>query len=234
MANNRKNKMKKTKNPPRSNQIALYKGRQCITPPPYCPNIVVNHTFHFQWLITNAVQRTTISSSQLCALFSMGTVVNSTVTQIFNTVRVRRLEMWGINPTAQDAAVIGLNFAGSTLGVLGDDGLRSDTSSTIYPAMLDLVPPRKSQASQWQPGSTANGNQTLFEVYGTVTGSGTATAVLRVHCTLKSTPDSRTTNNNLTVASSVLGAIYYMALDNNATGAGTNTLKADLLLPTTT
>lgn len=217
-----------------SNQIALMKGKQSITPPPYNANIICHHMFRFQFLSTNAVRRTPISSSQLCSLLSMGTVTNSTVTQIFNTVRVRRVQMWGSNPTAQDAAICGINFAGGTLGVLGDDGLKSDMSSTLYSAMIDVVPPKKSQASQWQPGSTANGNQLLFEVYDTVTGSGTATVTLDVYVTLKVTPDSRTTNNSLTVASSVIGSMYYMPLDNNATGAGANILKADLFLPTTT
>jgi len=216
-----------------SNQIALYRGRQCITPQPYSLNIVCNHMFRFQWLVSNTTQRITVSSSQLCSLFTIGTVTNASVTQVFNTVRVRRLEMWGINPTAQDAVVIGLNFAGSTLGVLGDDGLVSDISSTIYPAMLDLVPPKKSQTSQWQPGSTANGNQTLFEVYASCTGTGTATVTLNVHVTLKTTPDSRVTNNSITVASAAIGAAYYLALDNNATGSVANTFMADLLAPTT-
>ncbi len=227
-------KSNKKKMGKQSNQIALFKGKQSITPPPYNANITLQHMFRFQYLATNAVRRTQISSSQLCSLLSMGTVTNSTVTQIFNTVRVRRIQMWGSNPTAQDAVVCGINFAGGTLGVLGDDGLRSDMSSTLYSAMIDLVPPKKSQASQWQPGSTANGNQLLFEVYDVVTGSGTATITLDIHVSLKVTPDSRTVNNSVTVASSVIGAMYYLPLDNNATGSGANVLKADLFLPTTT
>ncbi len=217
----------------------LHKSRmifspQQLSPQDYEASCVVSKIFRFEYNVTNTRSSITIAPSQLCSLLAFG-VNATTVVQVFESVKLRRIQMWGNPPVDGDLTKIGVNFSGVALGITGPGGLHTSSSGgTSRPAKLDVTPPAASQACQWQSGNTSSGNQTLFELQGICTGSSAsiATITVDIHVALKCSADPRTTNNLVTVAGPATpGAIYYLSLDNNATGAGLNAIKADLLLP---
>jgi len=200
-----------------------------LSPPQYDANTTVSRIYRF--INSGSAGSFVITACKLGALQTICTTTNSVVTQLFEAVRVRRIEVWASPVVATPVPVnVSCIFAGSALGVAGNDITVSDMSiGTTRPAYICAIPPRNSQASQWQSCDTTTGSNTFFRL---VLPAG---AVIDVHLSLRTTNDTRSTNNTVTVVTGVLTTMYYLALDNGAggTGATGNILTPDPSLVTT-
>jgi len=210
-----------------------------LQPPPYISNTIVSRMYRFQYVYTNngTLQSFIITPAKLGALQVIGTTANTSATQLYEAVRVRRIEMWSSSPTDGSIIDISCVFPGIALGIQGPDKAYSaQTIGMTRPAYLSAVPGRNSQTAQWQGTTTNFGTNTMFTLGVTGTGSsGTVTVTCDVHLALRMTQDTRTTNNTVTLTTVVLTGHYYLALDNpaGATGAVGNVWIPDRNLVTT-
>jgi len=198
-------------------------------PPKYRSNLVTTKRFRF----TNGSNPGTyvITAAKLGALISIGTVLNTFVTQFFDTVRLISVELWAPSSSTFVPAQVSVEFTGSIAGVVGSQIAHSDMSiGSTRVAHVKASPHPLSQAAQWQPCDTAGlGSNTLFKII--IPNN----AVIDVTVELTVPSDPRTTNNFSTVTTAVLGEIYYLALDNSAGSSGSvlSNLTPDASLNTT-
>jgi hypothetical protein len=212
---------KKKSNKNQGSLLNIGRGRlPCpAAPPVFQANLVIRKKFRFLNKNSGASSGTvyTITSPKVCGLMSVGTVTNSTVVQLFEAVRLLKVTVWSAVNQTSGAFVpvsVAVAFPGVALGVAGADILHSDMSvGATRIARVCAKPESSSQASQWQSGQTGI-TSTWFTInagYGSVIDLDIEGAV---------TSDSRTTANSATVTTAAVGAIYYMALDNAFSGAG--------------
>jgi hypothetical protein len=182
-------------------------------------NLVIRKKFRFLNTASAATSATvyTITSPKVCGLMSIGTVTNSTVVQLFEAVRLLKVTVWSaVNQTSGSfvPVSVAVAFPGVALGIAGADILHSDMSvGATRIARVCARPEPSSQAAQWQSGQTGI-TSTWFTING---GYGT---VIDLDIEAAVTSDLRTTANSSAVAAAAVGAIYYMALDNAYSGAG--------------
>lgn len=197
-------------------------------PMPYKSNLTVIKKFRFynqSTTISAGGTYFTITAPKLGGLVVMATTTTNVV-QFFEQVRVIKVEIWSSINNSNNVAVtpttVGVNFSGTTQGVAGPDMNFVDTSvGMTRVAHVKAIPPRNSQASQWQSTNTGV-SDTLFQV---LAGPGCVVDVVMEGAV---TPNLRSTANNITIGGPAsVGAIYYMALD-NAFGSGTT---SNLLIP---
>lgn len=210
-------------------------------PPQYFANTIVSRVFRFQRSFTagfTSPDVTTLTASKLCALQVIGTVVNTTAVQLYESVRIRKIEMWISPPSTGNIVTGSIMFPGTAAGIQGPNRERSDqTIGMTVPAYISLSPGKNSQAADWQPGATNTGTNTFFLItVGSVDAASTFTVTIDVHLALRMTSDARTTNNSVTLGTVALGAFYNLALDNpaGATGSVGNLWIPDRSLVTTT
>jgi hypothetical protein len=195
-------------------------------PPTYMANALITKTYRF---VSTVAGDYIISSAKVAGLISIGTTTTQ-VTQLFETVKINYIRIWAAPVTSALAPVsVSCVFAGGIAGVIGNDRKVADMSiGSTRVARIHAVPDPLSQAAQFQSGSTTLGINSWFTL------SVPAQAVIDVNMTGKITADSRTTQNTITVATAVVSAVYYMALDNAATASpGGNLLVPDSALVTT-
>jgi len=176
----------------------------------------------------------TITPAKLGALIVMGTVTNTTAVQFFDAVKLLSVEVWAASNSTTVPQTIGINYAGSIAGISGSQYSRSDTSMGMTRnAHVKLAPPALSQAAQWQPCDTTGGGiatNTLFKV------SLPNYSIIDVTIDASVPAVARASANTVTLTTSILGVIYYLALDNSAGGTGSGSsdlIPADTSLPTT-
>jgi hypothetical protein len=150
---------------------------------------------------------------------------------LFEQFKVKKVELY-ISPPA-DGSIIdcSVNFSGQAAGAQGDDKTWSaQTFGMTRGAYLCAKPSKMSQSSQWQPcNSNSIVNFMTVSVYSTNAASTTPIAcTMDVTIAYKLTNDNRTTNNSLSLTTASVGAMYYLALDNVASGAGAS---ANLWVP---
>lgn len=184
-------------------------------PPRYLSNLIVRKTFRF--VATSGADGTiyNFSAAKLCSLIGIATTTTNIV-QMFEAVQVVMIRCW--SSTDQSSGIflprtISAEFNGTALGIVGPQGKASDMSTgATRVAHFTLVPPKGSQASQWQSGSTSSPAQ-FFSI---TAGSG---AIVDIVLNLTVAGDARSTNNSVTVnGPAVVGQVYWLALDNNAGG----------------
>jgi hypothetical protein len=192
----------------------------------YQNNSDVSRAFDFFYVysLASGVQTFSITASKLCALQSVCTVQNTSVTQFFEQVRIRKIELLCNPPPDGTMVNISVSYPGTALGAIGNDRVcASTTVGMTVPAYVSLRPGPRNQAGDWQIGNTNNGTSTLFQLQVAATNptaSTNVTVCCKVHCCLRMTHDARTTNNTVTVASGILTGFYFLALDNPAGGVG--------------
>jgi len=202
-------------------------------PMPFVSNTHLTKRFRFLCSISNSPY--SISPCKLGALEAICTVVSTQVTQIFSQVRVRSIEMWCGESSLGGTATVQLTYNGTALGILGPGISMSDTSTgSTRVAHIKYVPPKSSQASQWQDcGTTGAGTNQLF-LFSFTGGSCTFDIVLD----LVTTEIARSAQNTVALsgATAALTGYYYLALDNNAgatLSVSSSCPPADTNLPTT-
>ncbi len=189
-------------------------------PPEYFANTVVSRVFRFKYAFTSSPQTYNISASKLCALQVIGTTTNTSATQLFEAVKVRKIEVWGGPLATGNAFEAAVTFSGNALGVTGPNRTYSASSvGMTRPAYVCAKPGKETQAAQWQSGDTNVGTNTLFTLnFAAVGASPTTTVTIDVHLVLRVTHNTRTSNNTVTLTTVALTSMYYLALDNAAGG----------------
>jgi len=167
-------------------------------------NVRFSHIYRFA-SATGATTAIT-ATSLMCAAGTMCTVVNSTVTSFFGSVRVKRVEMFGLNSTLGIAATVSIEWSG-TNGNTADIEFSDTSLSTAAPAHLNCRPPRLSLASFWNQAGT----QTLFSI------TTNSDIIVDVEVELTLNDDTIGALPTSTVTTGVLGTVYYLSLDPNAT-----------------
>lgn len=222
------------RNPSRSrilNPRTMSIGLDSQRPPPYIANYKGYKVFRFMnpILATNTVY--SINAAKLGALISIGTVVNTTVRQLFSEVKVKYVEVWSAYASATPAQVA-VTFPGFLAGSVGDSKTKSDAAlSQTWVAHVKVKPPKLSQAAQWQ---TAD-NNSLNIANALFTIEANQPVIIDVGLSFTIPPTARGSAGDTSVATAVLGYIYYLALDNacSASLSGTSQLVPDESLNTT-
>jgi len=73
---------------------------------------------------------------------------------IFDTVKVKMVEMWASPPQSNAPLTVSVDFAGGVTGAAGDGAIFQDTSMGIEPAHVRAVPTKRCAAAMYQ-GSSA-------------------------------------------------------------------------------
>lgn len=175
-----------------------------------------------------------ISPAKLGALISIG-LSATTVGQLFEQVRLRRIQIWGQSSLVSGLpAEVSLNVSGVAAGNIGPDTFIQDVAvgQTAVPYIDFRLDPR-SEAGQWQncTVAAAPGTNTFFTI-GAPTGS-----VIDITLDACVTSDSRATGFVFAVTGpATVGQIYYMSLDNaaGATGSVSNNLDPAAAMSTVT
>jgi len=208
-------------------------GRAVPEPPPYRANAIIRKTFRFVNTGGAATEQVfNISAAKIGALMAVTNVANTTLTQFFETIRIKRVSVWqGPNTNTLLPRTVSVQFNGGNLGITGSDQPISDMSVGSTRVAHVSAKPRKGidQAAQFQPTQTNVGVVQLFAI---VCSLG---AVIDVKMEGVFSSDTRVTNNTVPIVTAVLGQIYYLALDNaaGATLSSANFLTPDPTLITT-
>jgi len=223
---------RRQRKPPQNNLLTV------PMPPSYRPNPVVTRVYRFVYTPnTGAVLESLITPAKLCALECIATSTTNLI-QIFETVKVNWVKIWGTPP--QNGAVVSaaVNYTGATAGIQGNNRSKSDYSMGMTkPAYVHLTPGPRDLAGAWQPGnvSTAPGTAAVFTISINPNGVSNQAFIVDVNLSLTRTADARTTGNNVAITGpATVGGYYYLALDNNAgaTGATSSNFKPDGVLVT--
>jgi len=167
-------------------------------------NVVVSHTYRF--VSTSGTATTVTNDSVIAALGNICTVTNTSVSAIAQSFHVRKLTL--VSPPASQGASATCSVEWLAAAVVSSTNMEvSDTTvSVAVPACVVSSPPANSNAAFWQTSST-NGLFILTAPVGTVID-------LAVDYILVDDPAF---NKITTVATGVLGTMYYLSLDPNAT-----------------
>jgi len=172
-------------------------------PPQLSSNVMFNHTYRFT--STSGTATGITATSLLCAAGSIGTVTNTTVSAIGATVKVNRVSIWTPPASQGSFATCSVEWFG---GANTNNKEVSDTSNSVAtPASIHSRPPAKSLASFWN----AIGTNALFVLTAPV-GS-----IIDVNLSVIFNDDDSLGTAMTTVATAVVGTIYYLSLDPNAT-----------------
>ena len=193
------------KNGDRKTRRARARTRGFVNPPMLKSNVVISHKFRF--LSSAALVPTTTGyvtvGGLLGAAGTLGRVANTSVTCIFGSVRLKRIEMWAPPAAQGGAATVSVNY----FAAAGQPNMEfSDTSvSVAQPAHIVAYPPSQSLAGFWQ---NAIGFATAL-----CGMTGPAGTIVDVDVDLVMGDQDGTGQLIINVATSVLGQIYYLALD---------------------
>lgn len=177
-------------------------------PPQLRTNVMLSHTYRYT--ATSAQASTQFSTAALLlAAGCVGTVLNTTVTSVFQSVRVRRLSIYSPPASQGSFATCSVEWNG-TVGS-GTQEVSDTSNSVSQPAMISSAPPRNSLGGFW---SSSVSNTALFTI---ICPAG---SIIDLSLDLIMS-DDETANPTRAVATAVLGTTYYLALDN---GAGTHNL----------
>jgi hypothetical protein len=173
-------------------------------PPQIRTNVIFRHKYRF---IATASSSFTVNPIKLAsAAGAMCTVANSLCSSLYDSVRIRSVEVWSPAPSQGTATTATLLWNQLAAGISNMSSIEvSDTSmSTAYPAHIKASPPRESFAANWQPASGTTPNLMTLSIS---TGS-----VVDVDVELILS-DSNASTAASTVVTGVLGIVYYLPLD---------------------
>jgi len=179
-----------------------------ISHPPQLNGIELRHSVTLRYRATAAFSTFITFQNLLDTLLVATTAVAGT--DLFQTVRIRRVRIWGMLAVGA-ASSVSVEFAGVTAGIVGDQAIHTDTSMGVQPAHVDAKPMTRSLASDFQVSSGA----------AAMLISGPAGSVVDVELSFR----SQYAVSNNAAANALVGATagqqYIRGLDGLAT-AGTN------------
>lgn len=149
----RRNQNKQRKNPRRGTTGRGVPSDRMISHPPQLQGIELRHGVTLRFRGVAAASLTAITFANLLDTMLVATTATAG-TDLFQTVRVRRVRAWAIGAIGTPTSV-SVEFAGITTGVIGDQAIHTDTSVGIQPAHIDARPSARSLASDYQLSSGA-------------------------------------------------------------------------------
>jgi hypothetical protein len=182
------------------------KKRQSVIsnkPPQINSNIQYTHTYRFT--SSNATRTALTPNSLLCAAGSMGVVSNTTVISYLQSVRIKRITIRAPPPSQGSIATTSVEWVG--IANQSSNKEVSDTSNSVTtPATIKSIPPRQSLAAFWQqPSSTS--------LCYLIAPPGSIIDIL-LDLIFQ---DDDSTNASSSVATAVVGNVYYLSADPNTT-----------------
>jgi len=237
MQSNNRRKKKSSSMPARrranpSPTMSIVPGRS-QRPPPYTSNYKGFKIFRFTNLTTTTSTLFSFNAAKLGALISFGTST-TTAQQLFSEVRLKYVEVWSASPNATSGlpSQIAVSYPGNIAGAVGDSRTKSDISvGNTWAAHVKLAPPFRSQASQWQ---TAD-NNSAYIATALFTIDINSPCIVDVAISFNIPTIARGSAGAMNLVTSVLGTIYYLALDNPCSGtlSGSSLFIPDESLATT-
>jgi len=173
------------------------------------PQINATFSVRTRMMFTNAgnTALTSVTPNSLAgSLGGVVSVVNSTFIPWASTVRLKRVRIW---PPANTSAVPSCELfwaSGLTPFVKDEVKIRALPESVTDTGVCTFVPPKKALASDWVATTNTSNIFTMAAAAGAVVEVET---MFTLSNALQSTP--------ITIASGVLGTIYYLSLDSVAT-----------------
>jgi len=163
---------------------------------------MLSHRFRF--VSTSGTATSITPTSLLGAAGTIGTVVNSTVVPMMESIKIREVSIW--TPPASQGAAATCSILWVGIANQANNQEVSDTSvSVATPAHVKSRPPRNSLASFWQQASTTS----LFTI--------TAPSGSIIDVTLDMIVGDDENNINISVTTNYVGATYFLALDGPST-----------------
>jgi hypothetical protein len=177
-------------------------------------------TFRFVAGVGAGLSSTIYRRNLLCLIMSQN--VNAILGSIFESVRLKKVEIWGASVTSD------INFSTVSLeweDPRGNTKIITDSGTVNKPAHIVCKPPKESTVAMWSNFNTTYVNEPLFFIsYG-------AGSIIDV--TINFSIGNGTTNNasiiTRTTASATIG-LYYLNLD-NSNAAGNNNGGTILIPP---
>lgn len=171
-------------------------------PSQFKSNVELRHSFRY--VSTSGTATAITPTSLLCSAGTVCTVANFAASSFNGSVKVNQVEMWSPPASQGSNTTCSVLWAGANNS---PDREYSDTSvSVATPAYVRCPPPPMSLASFWQTAGTG----TLFTL---TAPTGT---IIDVHVSLILFDDD-VSQATASIATGVLGTIYYLSLDPNAT-----------------
>lgn len=172
-------------------------------PPQIKSNVELNHRYRFT--STSATPTALTGNSILCCAGAMGTNTNAFVTSLFNTARIKLIEIWTPPASQGAAATCSVDWVG--YGNAPNREFSDTTVSVATPAHVRTSPPQLSLASFWL-------NNTIGSV---CTITAPVGSIIDIALELILSDDDEASQTVVAVATAVVGTSYYMSLDPNAT-----------------
>ena len=183
-------------------------GKGSVVPEWFQANTVVRN-IHLRFIMAAGatVQDQVINSNELIlACGAVCTVANTTVQNIFTSVRLRKVEMW----QPYDASITGTTYISLQVDQTRAPGTQFGATAASYdrPAHIVFVPDPASFTGQWH---NVGGNDNLFSL---TAQPGTT---VDVWCdAVMSDPDTVTSTITKSATAATLGRLYYAWLDPGA------------------
>jgi hypothetical protein len=174
-----------------------------INPPQISSNVRMTHRFRF--ISSAAVSGITITSDSLmnCA-GGIGTVTNSTISLCYESVRLKKVEVWAPPASQGAAATVSVEWLGQNSPSIE---ISDTTISVSQNAHVVGAPPRTSLAAFWQ---VVGSPQNLF-VLTCPTGS-----VVDFEADYLFVDRSTAAGTQAGLTTVVIGNVYFLALDSKA------------------
>lgn len=169
-------------------------------PPPISPQITHRQRMRFVVVTTAQVNAPITYAGLLDAL--LVAITATAGKQLFDHVKVNFVEVW-YAPAQASSSQVAVEFAGVTVGSIGDGKVWSDNSMGVEPAHVKAKPQRMSQSAQWQPTSS----NTAFFVTLPI-GS-----VIDVDCSYRTVTSVAPAFLGQPLVAATAGEIYYRGLD---------------------
>jgi len=146
--------MRSNKNSRRGQRKPTRQSRngQLISHPPQILGIETVHSVTARFRVT-AAATTSISFQNILDIFLVATSA-TTGTDLYQTVRIRRIRVWGM-PAIGATGSVSVEYSGATVGVTGDQRIQTDTSMGIQPAHVDAKPNPHALCSEFNVSTSA-------------------------------------------------------------------------------
>lgn len=129
-------------------------GFEVISHPPQLNGIELRHSVTLRYRAT-AAATTTVTFQNLLDTLLVATTATAG-TDLFQTVKIRRVRIWGIGALGATSTAVTLEFSGVTTGLVGDQCIHTDVAMGVQPAYVDARPSPKALCSEYQLSSAAN------------------------------------------------------------------------------
>jgi len=177
-----------------------------LSHPPQIGNLGIVHSTRLRFITNAGVAQTGITFENLLDLLVVATT-NLLVSDLFQQVRVRSVEMWAV-PALGTSTTVQCEFTNQVAGFAGDAKIHSDTSMGVQPAHVRCKPAARSGSAMFQFSQATN-------AFVLTCPSGT---VIDVELTFRGLPQLSTAAQNACVGAAA-GAWYYRGLDGQAKAA---------------